>query len=83
MGTILEISLESLNSGDTLASSLRCSFSYKMLLPKDTVITKEHLSRLVSLKAQGHCLVLDHSDVDGVRLDLLDRVDEKLTYSHD
>lgn len=73
-----EISVERLKTGDTLASSIHCSFSYRLLLPKGTVITEEHLRRLSSLKAQGHCLVLEPSDVEGIRLDLLDRVDEKV-----
>lgn len=73
-----EIGVEGLKTGDTLASSIRCSFSYKLLLPRGTVITEEHLQRLGSLKAQGHCLVLEPSDMEGIRLDLLDRVDQKV-----
>ena len=73
-----EISVGSLKIGDTLASSIHCGFSYRLLLPKGTVVTEEHLSRLSSLKAQGHCLVLEPSDVEGIRLDLLDRLDEKV-----
>jgi len=73
-----EISVESLKPGDTLASSIHCSFSYRMLLPRGTVLTEEHLLRLRSLKAQGHCLILEPSDVEGIRLDLLNRVDESV-----
>ncbi|MBS3899151.1 MAG: HD domain-containing protein [Dethiobacter sp.] len=49
-----------------------------MLLQKGTFITEEHLSRLRSLKAKGFCLVLESSDVEGVRLDMLDGVDENV-----
>jgi hypothetical protein len=76
--TLREISVESLKAGDTLASSIHCSFSYRLLLPRGTVITDEHLRRLGSLKAQGHCLILESSDMEGIRLELLDRVDEQV-----
>ncbi|MCL5981031.1 MAG: HD-GYP domain-containing protein [Firmicutes bacterium] len=72
-----EINVENLKTGDTLASSIKCNFSYRLLLPKGTVLNEGHLRRLNSLKAQGYCLVLEPSDMEGIRLDLLDRVDEK------
>jgi HD-GYP domain-containing protein (c-di-GMP phosphodiesterase class II) len=66
-----------LQPGDTLATSIYCEYSYKLLLPKGTVITREHLRQLARLQARGYRLVFAPQGVEGIRLDLLSRVDER------
>lgn len=69
-----EIRTSDLQIGDVLASSIYCDFSYKLLLPKGTVIKEEHLEKLRKIKHQASCTILASNDTDGLSIDLLSRV---------
>lgn len=69
-----EIRVNRLKVGDTLAGSICCDHSYKLLLSKGTVITAEHLVKLKKYNYYGFCLILGQEDMTGIRLDLLNQL---------
>ncbi|MDW7649780.1 MAG: HD-GYP domain-containing protein [Bacillota bacterium] len=74
-----EIHVDSLKVGDTLAGDICCEYSYRNLLSRGTVITREHIEKLRQFNVRGFCVVLDEQEAAGLRFDLLDQVtDEKV-----
>jgi len=69
-----EIRTCALQIDDVLASAIYCNFSYKLLLPKGTVINRKHLEKLKALKCYGSCMVLASADTDGICINLLNKI---------
>lgn len=63
-----------LQIGDVLASAIYCNFSYKLLLPKGTVINRKHLEKLKELNHHDSRMVLASADTDGICIDPLNKV---------
>ena len=73
-----EINIEGLKVGEVLGSTIYCNYSYKILLPRGTIITEEHIKQIKRFDGELSCMVLEPSDTDGIRLDVLSQFDEQV-----
>lgn len=69
-----EVQCNQLKIGDVLAHDIYTDYAYTTLLTKGTVITKEHLQKLLEFNAKGYCMVLEAEDTAGLRFEILDKV---------
>lgn len=72
-----KVSVENLEIGDTVVSSVYCNNTGKLLLKEGTQITGDDLFQLRKSQISGHCEILDDVDMEGIRIEILDRVANK------
>lgn len=70
-----EVRIDSLKLGEPLSGTVYCDFAYNVFLAKGTILKQEHLDRLHRANPHGLCYIVNEDVLAGLRLDLLEQLD--------